>query len=216
MALPAFSLQLMFIKGERNELGSRRGGQMTELDAERVHFPGREASMSRVLTYLLAAVACIVIASTIAWSNFVGSAGAPAYVTKADFDRAFADAAAGRRESKPTIRDEVDGSARSSGGATTKVNRERKSDRLPVLGSAGAAAPSSTSNTIVVRKNAASAEPAERYASATKGLRDRRCDAGREAGTCATLRASGESVCRSRFKPDHRALFRVNWSWTTS
>jgi hypothetical protein len=160
MALPAFSLQLMFIKGERNELGSRRGGQMIELDAERVHFPGREASMSRVLTYLLAAVACIVIASTIAWSNFVGSAGAPAYVTKADFDRAFADAAAGRRESKPTIRDEVDGSARSSGGATTKVNRERKSDRLPVLGSTGAAAPSSTSNTIVVRKNAASPEPA--------------------------------------------------------
>jgi hypothetical protein len=98
--------------------------------------------VSRVLTQLLAvffAVACIAIASTIAWSNFVGSAGAPAYVTRADFDRAFADAAAGRRESKPTIRNEVDGSARSSGGATTNVNRDRKSDRLPVLGGTDAA-----------------------------------------------------------------------------
>jgi hypothetical protein len=113
--------------------------------------------MSRALTHLLAAVACIVVASTIAWSNFVSSAGPPAYVTKADFDRAFADAAAGRRESNPTIRGEVDGSSRSSGGATTKVNRERKSDRLPVLGGADAA-PASTSNTIVVRKNAASPE----------------------------------------------------------
>jgi hypothetical protein len=117
--------------------------------------------MSRVLTQLLAVIftiACIAIASTIAWSNFVGSAGAPAYVTKADFDRAFADAAVGRRESTPTIRDDVDGSARSSGGATTKVNRERKSDRLPVLGGTAAVAPASTSNTTVVRKNAASRE----------------------------------------------------------
>jgi hypothetical protein len=113
--------------------------------------------MSRVLTHLLAVifgVACIAIACTIAWSNFVGSAVAPAYVTKADFDQAFADAAAGRRES--TIRDQVDGSARSTGDATTKVNRDRKSDRLPVVGGADGAAPASTSNTTVVRKNAAS------------------------------------------------------------
>jgi hypothetical protein len=113
--------------------------------------------MSRVLTHLLAVVACVAIAA-IAWSNFVDSAGAPAYVTKADFDRAFAEVAAGRRESKPTIRDEVDGSVRHSGGAITNVNRNRKSDRLPVFGGTDAAAPPSTSNTTVVRKNDASPE----------------------------------------------------------
>jgi hypothetical protein len=114
-----------------------------------------------VLTQLLAvffAVACIAIASTITWSNFAGSAGAPAYVTRADFDRAFADAAAGRRASKPTIRNEVDGSARPPGGVTTNVNRDRKGDRWPVLGGTAAAAPASTSNSTVVRKNAASPE----------------------------------------------------------
>jgi hypothetical protein len=88
--------------------------------------------MSGGLTVIFA-VACAIV-STIASSNFLGSAGAPAYVTKADFDQAFAEAAVGRRESKP-IRDEVDGSVRSSGGATTNVNRGRKSGRLPVLGS---------------------------------------------------------------------------------
>jgi hypothetical protein len=116
--------------------------------------------VSRVLTHLWAiifAVACI--ASAIAWTNLVGSVGAPAYVTKADFDQAFADAAAWRRESKPAIRNEVENSARSSGGANN-VNRDRKSDRLPVLGRTDAAAPASTSNATILRKNAASPEPA--------------------------------------------------------
>jgi hypothetical protein len=119
--------------------------------------------MSRVLTHLFVvvfAVACIAIASAIAWSHLVGSPGAPAYVTKADFDQAFADVAQGRRESKPTIRDVVDGSARSFGGTTANVNRDRKSDRLPVAGGSDASAPASTSNTTLIPKNAASPEPA--------------------------------------------------------
>jgi hypothetical protein len=115
--------------------------------------------MSRVLTYVLVAIialAGIGIVSSIAWSNFAVSAGAWTYVTKADFDQAFADAAAGRRESNATFRDNVDGTARSSGGPTANVNRDRKSDRLPVLGGTEAAAPASTSNSTVVRKNAGS------------------------------------------------------------
>jgi len=118
--------------------------------------------MSRVRTHSWAIVLAVAfIASAIAWSNLVGSAGAPAYLTKADFDQAFTDAAAWRRESKPAIRDGVDDSARSSrsSGGAPNVNRERKSDRLPVLGRTDAAAPAST-RTTVVRKNAASPEPA--------------------------------------------------------
>jgi hypothetical protein len=108
--------------------------------------------MSRLHVFLaIVALTCIAIGSTIAWSNIAGSPGARAYVTKADFDQAFADAAAGRRESRATIRS-------SSGGVTTNVNRDRKSDRLPVLGGTAGAAPASTSNTSVVRKNAGSPE----------------------------------------------------------
>jgi hypothetical protein len=62
--------------------------------------------MSRLHVVLaIVAVTCIAIGSTIAWSNIAGSTGARTYVTKADFDQAFADAAAGRRESEPTIRE---------------------------------------------------------------------------------------------------------------
>jgi hypothetical protein len=64
--------------------------------------------MWRVLTPIsvaIVALACIVIGSTVALSNVAVVTGAPAYVTKADFDRAFADAAAGMRDSKPTIRE---------------------------------------------------------------------------------------------------------------
>jgi hypothetical protein len=50
---------------------------------------------------------------------------------------------------------------RSSGGAVTVVNRDRKSDRLPVSSGTDAAAPASLGNTTVVRKNAASPEPAK-------------------------------------------------------
>ena len=64
--------------------------------------------MSRVLSPIFVAVvalACVAIGSTVSLSNIGVSAGAAAYVTKADFDRAFADAAAGLHESKPTIRE---------------------------------------------------------------------------------------------------------------
>jgi hypothetical protein len=119
---------------------------------------GKEASMWRLASVLvpILTLACIAIASTIAWSNFAGSAGAPAYVTKADFDQAFADATAGRRENNAAIYETVGGTVRSSDGATTSVNRDRKSDRLPVLGGTDAAAPPPTSSTTIVRKNAAS------------------------------------------------------------
>jgi hypothetical protein len=126
---------------------------------ERRALSGREAFMTRARTHSWAIVLAVTfIASAIAWSNLVGSTGAPAYLTRADFDQAFTDAAAWRSESKPAIRNGVGDSARSSGGAAN-VNRERKSDRLPVLGHADAAAPAST-RTTVVRKNAASPEPA--------------------------------------------------------
>ena len=51
---------------------------------------------------------------------------------------------------------QAEGTARSSGGTTTDVNRARKSDRLPVLSGTDAVTPASTANTTVVRKNAAS------------------------------------------------------------
>jgi hypothetical protein len=64
--------------------------------------------MSRLHFFLtIVAVTCIAIGSTITWSNIAGSTGPRAYVTKADFDQAFADAAAGRRESEPTIREKL-------------------------------------------------------------------------------------------------------------
>ena len=60
--------------------------------------------MSRLHAFLaIVAVTCIAIGSTIAWSNIAGSTSTRAYATKADFDQAFADAAAGQRESEPTI-----------------------------------------------------------------------------------------------------------------
>jgi hypothetical protein len=97
--------------------------------------------MSRLHVFLaIVALTCIAIGSTIAWSNIAGSTGARAYVTKADFDQAFADVeAAGRRPN-------------------TNVNRDRKTDRLPVLGGTDSATPALTNNTTVVRKNAASPE----------------------------------------------------------
>jgi hypothetical protein len=62
--------------------------------------------MLRLHAFLaIVGVTCIAIGSTIAWSNIGGSTGVRAYVTKADFDQAFADASAGRRESEPTIRE---------------------------------------------------------------------------------------------------------------
>src|SRR5580704_16654893 len=64
-----------------------------------------EVFMSRLHVFLaIVPLTCIAIGSTIAWSNIAGSTGVRAYVTKVDFDQAFADAAAGQRESEPTIR----------------------------------------------------------------------------------------------------------------
>jgi hypothetical protein len=76
--------------------------------------------MSRLHVFLtIVAVTCIVIGSTIAWSNIAGSTGPRAYVTKADFDQAFADAAAGRREWGPTIREKFREAAAKEVAATS-------------------------------------------------------------------------------------------------
>jgi len=104
--------------------------------------------MSRVLTPLFAllfGVAWIAIAWTLASSDVVG----PASVSP--------DFAVERGDSKPITRDGIDRRARSLNGAAANVNRDRKGDRLPALGETSAAA-SPPSNTIVVRKNAASPE----------------------------------------------------------
>jgi hypothetical protein len=53
-------------------------------------------------------------------------------------------------------RSQTEGTARSPGSAVIDVNRDRKSDRLPVLSATDGAAPASPSNTTVVRKNVAS------------------------------------------------------------
>jgi len=66
--------------------------------------------MSRLLTRARLAIGvaiCVAIGSLIAWSSFAGSTDAPAYLTKADFDQAFADAAAGHREFTPTDREKL-------------------------------------------------------------------------------------------------------------
>jgi hypothetical protein len=114
--------------------------------------------MSRVLTHLFAvlfAAAWIAIAWTLASSEVVGSASPSPYVTRADLDQAFADAAE-RGDSKPITRDEDERRARSLDRAAANVNRDRKGDRLPRPGETDAAASRTTSSTIVVRKNAAS------------------------------------------------------------
>jgi hypothetical protein len=58
-------------------------------------------------------------------------------------------------------RSQAEGMARSPGSAIIDVNRNRKSDRFPVLTGADGTAPASTSNTTVVRKNVASPELAK-------------------------------------------------------
>jgi hypothetical protein len=116
--------------------------------------------MSRVLTPLFAVlfgVAWIAVAWTLASTEVVGSASTSPYVTRADFDQAFADAGE-RGDSKAITRDEIERRARSLNGAAPNVNRDQKGDRLPALGETDAAASPPTSNTVVVRKNAASPE----------------------------------------------------------
>jgi hypothetical protein len=66
--------------------------------------------MSRLLTrarLVIGVVICVAVGSLIAWSSFAGPTSAPAYVTRADFDQAFADAAAGHRDFKPTDRERL-------------------------------------------------------------------------------------------------------------
>jgi hypothetical protein len=60
--------------------------------------------MSRSFTQasvVIVAALCMAVGFSIGWSSLAGSAGAPPYLTKADFDQAFADAAAGHRDFKP-------------------------------------------------------------------------------------------------------------------
>jgi hypothetical protein len=66
--------------------------------------------MSRSFTVpaaIIAAAVCVAVGSTIAWSKLAAPVNAPAYVTKADFDQAFADAAAGHREFNPIDREKL-------------------------------------------------------------------------------------------------------------
>ena len=67
--------------------------------------------MSRSFTVpaaIIAAAICVAVGSTIAWSKLAApAANAPAYVTKADFDQAFADATAGHREFNPIDREKL-------------------------------------------------------------------------------------------------------------
>jgi hypothetical protein len=123
--------------------------------------------MSRVLTPLFAVlfgVAWIAVAwIAVAWIL------ASADVTRADFDQAFADPVE-RGDSKAITRDEIEGRARSFGGAAANVNRGRKGDRLPALGETDAAAIPPAGNTIVVRKNANSPELANGASALQNGL----------------------------------------------
>jgi len=101
--------------------------------------------MSRQSIHVLVAIGAITgaaIGSAFAWSNIVVSAGAAPYAAAADFDQAFADVVSGRRDLMLTAHGKLDMVARYTLGGGVDVNRDRKSDRLPVLGSVsgGAAA----------------------------------------------------------------------------
>jgi hypothetical protein len=117
--------------------------------------------MPRLLTHLLVAVFTLVsiaFACTFAWSNFIGSSVRPAYIIKVDFDQVFADATAGHGEISPTIHEKPEKTVRSTIGITTDVNRDRKSDRLPVWGN-DLVAPDRTNNTTITQKNVTSPIP---------------------------------------------------------
>jgi hypothetical protein len=63
--------------------------------------PGKEASVLRQLIngFMTVIALCLAVGlgSSVAWSNVVGPATGQPYVTRADFDQAFADAAAASR-----------------------------------------------------------------------------------------------------------------------
>jgi hypothetical protein len=99
--------------------------------------------MGRVLTYIAAtmlAVACVAVASAIAASNFDGSRAA--YVTRSDFDEAFAAASLGRRD------------------GAMGVNRDLKGDRLTLSAADTLSLVPSANALTIVRKNAMSPPPA--------------------------------------------------------
>lgn len=107
--------------------------------------------MSRLSIHILVAIGaitCVAMGSAFAWSNIVVSAGAAPsadaspYAAEADFDQAFADVASGRRDLMLIAHGKLDRTARYTFGGAVDVNRDRKGDRLPVLGSVlgGAAA----------------------------------------------------------------------------
>jgi hypothetical protein len=152
--------------------------------------------MSRLSIRVLVTITslnCITGISTIAWS-IAESASAPAYVTKADFDQAFADAAGGRRDFSEKIPERwqtagrhllsasTAGTSESIDRTTIVVNRDRKGDRAP-LRRTGSAAPAGTVvQTIIVRRPApqplVGCEPlAAPYADAVLGRINGRCSA---------------------------------------
>jgi len=97
--------------------------------------------MSRFSIHVLVAigaVTCAAIGSAFAWSNIVVSAGAAPYAAEADFDQAFADVVSGRRDLMLTAHGKLDIAARYTLGGAVDINRDRKSDRLPVSGGAAA------------------------------------------------------------------------------
>jgi hypothetical protein len=161
--------------------------------------------MPRVLTHLLVAVFTLVsiaFACTFAWSNFIGPSVTPAYIIKVDFDQVFADATAGHGEiSQPQT------AVRSTIGITTDVNRDRKSDRLPVWGSNDLVAPGRTNNTTIIQKNVASPIPSNTPNGSP--AQQRALDIGADTEANSSLRACGKSVCRSWLGPIHRSLLRV-------
>jgi len=60
--------------------------------------------MSRSLMHALVVVVtagCVALGFSVAWSSLTGATSPVPYATKADFDQAFADAAAGHRDFKP-------------------------------------------------------------------------------------------------------------------
>lgn len=141
--------------------------------------------MLRVLTLILVAtivMVCLVIGSTGAWSNLASPQATGAYVTTADFDRAFAEAAKGRRDFTPAVREKLrDGGWNSINAAAREdtrpgsdmvVNRERKGARLPVFDRASAPSPLPTVVTTIVRPEPEPAAPAAANNAGRRVLRE--------------------------------------------
>jgi len=113
--------------------------------------------MSRFSIHVLVAIGaitCAAVGSAFAWSNIVVSAGAAPYAAAADFDQAFADVATGRRDLMLTAHGKLDRAARYTFGGALDVNRDRKSDRLPVSGGVAASDLAKGANGMPARQKA--------------------------------------------------------------